>query len=165
MEITIRHSEPQDFAAVKAIYAQPSCYSGTLQHPYPSDAIWQERMAKADKDHYSLVAEVEGLIVGQLGLAVCSSPRRKHVANLGMGVLEQYQGKGVGSTLLAAALDLAINWLAVSRLELEVYVDNEAARKLYEKHGFVLEGTAKNYAFRNGQYADVYLMAKVVNRA
>ncbi|WP_444928219.1 GNAT family N-acetyltransferase [Microbulbifer sp. TRSA002] len=47
-------------------------------------------------------------------------------------------------------------------MELEVYTNNEQAIGLYKKYGFEVEGTAKNYAFRNGEYADVYLMAKVV---
>ena len=58
-------------------------------------------------------------------------------------------------------IKLAHDWLAVTRIELEVYVDNKAEVKLYKNHGFVIEGTATNYAFRNGEYVDVYLMAKV----
>ena len=50
----------------------------------------------------------------------------------------------------------------VSRIEIEVYTENQAAIGLYEKHGFVIEGTCRNYAFRNGQYVDAHLMARVV---
>lgn len=162
MEVTIRHSEPSDFAAVKAIYEQPSCYAGTLQHPYPSEALWQKRLADQGPNSYSLVAEIDGQIVGQIGMDVCTSPRRKHVSNIGMGVLETHQGKGIGSKLLEAMLHLATNWLAVKRIELEVYTDNLAGQALYRKHGFELEGTARQYAFRDGEYVDVHLMAKVV---
>ena len=58
-------------------------------------------------------------------------------------------------------VSLANNWLSVTRIELEVYVDNESAIKMYKNNGFVEEGTAKSYAFRNGEYVDVKLMAKV----
>lgn len=94
-------------------------------------------------------------------MEVFSNPRRKHVANIGMAVSESWQGKGVGSQLLEHALNLAEKWLVVRRIELEVYTDNEAAITLYRKHGFIIEGTAKSYAFRDGQYVDVHLMAKV----
>ncbi len=161
MNITIRHSEPQDYVAIKEIYQQPSCYAGTLQLPYPSEDKWQQRLSKSSDNVYSLVAELDGKIVGQIGMEVFSSPRRKHVANIGMAVSENVQGQGVGSKLIAAMIDLANNWLAVTRIELEVYTDNTAGKALYEKHGFVLEGTAKGYAFRDGQYVDTYLMAKV----
>ena len=47
------------------------------------------------------------------------------------------------------------------RLELEVYVDNEPAIRLYERFGFVREGTMRQYAFRDGVYVDAYLMARL----
>ncbi|WP_020583626.1 GNAT family N-acetyltransferase [Endozoicomonas elysicola] len=71
------------------------------------------------------------------------------------------QGQGIGSQLLEAAIELAEHWLAITRIELEVYTDNEAAVALYRKFGFEVEGTARGYAFRNGELADVYLMARV----
>lgn len=161
MDIKIRHSEKSDIAGIKEIYAQPSCYAGTLQLPYPSLDKWHQKLEKFPGNFHSLVAVVDGNIVGQIGMQVFTRPRRKHAANLGMGVSESYQGKGVGSKLLQSVLDLADNWLAVTRIELEVYTDNESAIQLYKKHGFVTEGRAKNYAFRNGEYVDVFLMAKV----
>jgi len=32
---------------------------------------------------------------------------------------------------------------------------------LYRKYGFVIEGTARAYAFRNGRYVDAYAMARI----
>lgn len=161
MKTTIRHSEIKDIEGIKEIYAQPSCYAGTLQLPYPSLDKWHKNLENLPENFHSLVAEVDGAIVGQIGLQVFTRPRRKHAANIGMGVSEAYRGKGIGSKLLQAALDLADNWLAVTRVELEVYTDNLNAIKLYKKHGFIKEGTAQKYAFRNGEYVDVYLMARV----
>jgi len=161
MDIIIRHSEHSDIAEIKAIYQQKSCYAGTLQLPFPSVDKWQKRFEQADNNFYSLVAEVDGEIVGQIGLDHFSNPRRRHVANLGMAVSENNQGQGVGDKLLSAMLDLANNWLAITRIELEVYTDNPAAIKLYQSKGFEIEGTAKAYAFRNGKYVDSHLMAKV----
>lgn len=162
MEITIRHSEPEDFAAIQAIYAQPSCFGGTLQLPYPSLDMWKKRLNNWGDDHFSLVAELNGQIVGQLGFEVSSRPRRKHAANFGMGVSEAHQGKGIGSKLIETMLDMAINWMQVKRIELEVYTDNDAAIALYKKHGFEIEGTARKHAFRDGQYVDTHFMAKLV---
>jgi putative acetyltransferase len=62
---------------------------------------------------------------------------------------------------MAAALDLADNWLNLHRLELEVYTDNPAAIHLYEKHGFVIEGTLRHFGYRNSEYVDAYKMARV----
>ncbi|MGB3634406.1 MAG: GNAT family N-acetyltransferase [Rubrobacteraceae bacterium] len=49
---------------------------------------------------------------------------------------DDWQGKGVGSALLEAALDLADNWLGVTRVRLQVYTDNKAGITLYERFGF-----------------------------
>ena len=162
MSITIRHSEKSDFEAIRDIYAQPSCYSNTLQLPFPSKDKWEQRLNDAPTNFYSLVAISDQKIVGQLGMQTQLNPRRSHVANFGMGVDESCRNKGVGTKLLKEALDMADNWLAITRIDLEVYTDNLVAKSLYEKFGFEVEGTARSYAFRNGQYADVFLMARVL---
>ena len=161
MDVTIRHTEPSDFEGVQSLYTQPSCYSGTLQLPYPSLSNWQARLANMGKDHYNLVALIDNQIVGQIGMIIMDNPRRKHVANIGMSVSHQLQNQGIGTQLLEAIIDLADNWLALKRIELEVYTDNPAAIALYKKAGFVIEGTAKAYAFRDGEYVDSHLMARL----
>ena len=77
-----------------------------------------------------------------------------------MAVRDDRQGQGVGTALLRAAVDLADQWLNLQRLELEVYVDNEPAVRLYRKFGFEIEGTLLRYAYRAGQYVDVYAMVR-----
>src|SRR6185436_6242636 len=89
------------------------------------------------------------------------SPRRAHVRHIGMAVRSEFQGKGVGNALMSALIEVADNWLNVSRLELTVFTDNERAIALYRKHGFELEGTHKAYALRAGRYADVHAMARI----
>ena len=163
MQITIRHAEPTDAPALRDLYAMPNAQAGTLQLPYPTLGLWQQRLEQSGA--VALVAEVEGLLVGQIVLHVEPNPRRKHVAGIGMGVRDDWAGKGVGSALMAAALDLADNWLNLHRIELTVFVDNEAALALYRKFGFVEEGRARDYAFRQGRYVDVFYMARVAGGA
>lgn len=162
MNIKVRHSQKEDISDIKNIYAQPSCYAGTLQLPYPSIDKWQNSLGETPDNFYSLVATDNEKVIGQVGMEVFSNPRRKHVSNIGMAVDEEFQNCGVGSKLLEAILALVINWLAIRRIELEVYTNNEGAIGLYKKFGFQIEGTAKNYAFRSGEFTDAHLMAKIV---
>ena len=62
---------------------------------------------------------------------------------------------------MQAAVDLADKWLNLVRLELDVYSDNEPAIKLYKKFGFVIEGTMSRYSFRDGEYIDTLMMARL----
>ena len=164
MPAVIRHAEPSDIDAIKAIYDQPSLYANTLQLPYQPVANWQ-RLYNAGSGFYNLVAELEGKVVGQLGMQVCQNPRRRHVAELGMGVREEYQGQGIGSALLRAALEMADNWLNIRRVELTVYPTNEAAIALYERFGFEVEAELTDYAFQYGNYVNVLAMARINSAA
>ncbi len=159
--IRIRHSEARDIAAIRDLYAQPSCMASTLQTPFPSLELWQARLGRLNEHFHSLVACRDQRILGQLGIEVFTAARRKHVANIGMAVDESARGQGVGSALLEAAIELCHDWLAVSRIELETYVDNTAAIALFRKHGFRIEGTGVGYAFRAGGHVDVHFMARL----
>jgi len=160
-KIKIRHAEPGDAAGLKAIYEQPSSLAGTLQLPFPSLAMWQQLLQNRSESHYDLIAEIGDQIVGNAGLEVNTRPRLKHAAHIGIAVHEAFRKQGVGSALLSEIIRLADGWLGVRRIELEVFVDNESAKALYSKHGFVAEGVASCYALRDGDYVDVLRMARV----
>jgi L-phenylalanine/L-methionine N-acetyltransferase len=159
LPMQIRHSEPRDIEAIRALYAQPSVYANTLQLPFPSAELWQQRLGCLHTHFHSLVADVDGRVLGQIGIERFESPRRAHAANIGLAVDESARGRGVGHALMSGAIELCFGWLGVRRIELEVYTDNRAAQALFLRHGFEREGTSLGYAFRAGRYADVYLMA------
>jgi len=162
MEITVRHSEPEDYEAMHRIFSGQRAIAGTLQMPFPRAETWRERLSEPPEGLYSLVACVEGEVVGEISLH--TSPTRwrmRHAGSIGMAVRDDWQGKGVGTALMEAALELADNWLNLTRIELSVYVDNAAGIALYEKFGFEVEGTHRRFAFRNGEYVDAYSMARL----
>ena len=159
--IEVRAREPRDAEALAAIAACPGVIAGTLQLPLRSVEVWRERLARQDPLVHGLVAELDGRVVGSLTLHLEANPRRRHTGGIGMGVHDAHQGQGVGSALLAAALDLADNWLGLERLELTVFVDNAPAIALYKRFGFEIEGTARRFAWRNGAYVDAYTMARL----
>lgn len=162
MNISIRRAEPTDYEAICQIFAGPQVVWGTLQLPFPSAESWRKRLADPPEGIFSLVASAESEVVGQLDLYTFPlHPRRRHVGQIGMAVRDDWQGKGVGTALLQAAIDVADNWLNLLRLELEVYTDNEPALHLYKKFGFLVEGTLAQFAYRHGQFVDVYKMARL----
>jgi putative acetyltransferase len=162
VEITIRHAEPGDADALHRIFSGPQVIAGTLQLPFPTRERWRERLSEISREGFFLVACADDELVGNLGLH--TSPARwrvRHAAEIGMSVRDDWQGKGVGTALMEAVLDLADNWLNLTRIELTVYTDNKAALALYEKFGFEIEGTHRRYAFRDGGYVDAYSIARI----
>lgn len=99
----------------------------------------------------------QGRVVGWCDSFPSSNPRLSHRAHLGMGLLPEYRGKGLGSQLLKAALAKAKEF-GLEKVELSVYTTNTAAVALYKKFGFVQEGLIKNYRKLDGQYFDCYIM-------
>jgi L-phenylalanine/L-methionine N-acetyltransferase len=162
INFTIRRAEPDDYKSMHQVWAGPKAVWGTLQLPFPSAELWRKRLAEPPEGTFNLVACAENEIIGQLGLHTFPNhPRRRHAGQIGMAVMDDWQGKGAGTALMQAAVDLADKWLNLTRLELDVYTDNEPAIRLYKKFGFVIEGTLVNYAYRDGQYVDTYTMARL----
>jgi L-phenylalanine/L-methionine N-acetyltransferase len=159
--LQIRRAEPDDYSAVYELFKNPKVYSGTLQLPYPSREQWRRRLAETSEGRYNLVAVVGDRVIGMVGVETFTRPRRSHVGRIGICVHDEWQGKGVGTALMRAILDLADNWLNLRRLELEVYADNESAIGLYERMGFEVEGTLRQHAFRDGQYVDSKMMGRL----
>lgn len=160
--INIRHAEPEDFESIRQILASRTSVWGTTQLPFPSAQQWRKRLVEPPAGLYNLVAIVENEVVGQLALSTFPNrPRRRHVGQLGMAVREDSHGRGVGTSLVEAATELADKWLNLIRLELEVYTDNEKAIRLYKKFGFQIEGTLAQFAFRDGSYVDAFVMGRI----
>ena len=162
---TVRHAEPNDYEAFQRIMAGPRVVRETMQLPFPSVERWRKALAEPAEGTFNLVACVDSddsEVVGQIYLgAFPHKPRRRHAGQIGMAVRDDWQGKGAGSALMQATVDLADKWLNLSRLELEVYTDNEPAVRLYKKFGFSVEGTLRRYAFRAGRFVDAYMMARL----
>ena len=86
---------------------------------------------------------------------------RAYAGTLGMMVHDAYAGRGAGTALMSAVIELADNWLNLKRLELGVYADNARAIALYERFGFEREGLSRAFAWRNGAYVDSISMARL----
>ena len=160
----IRRAEPGDYQAFAATFSGERTYRGTLQMPFPSQEMWKKRLAEPDPNSVVLVVEADGEVIANAGLHPAQSVdirRRRHAMTFGMAVRDDWQGKGVGTKLMSALVDLADNWFGALRLELTVYTDNAPAIALYRKFGFEVEGTHRAYALRDGRLVDTYAMARL----
>ncbi|ELG2045031.1 GNAT family N-acetyltransferase [Vibrio fluvialis] len=161
MDIHIRPTEVSDARALCDIYSQPKAQRETLQLPHPSLAMWQKRLETIPAGVFSFVAEVDGRVVGNIGMQVSQRERTAHCASFGIGVHDEFHGHGIGSQLIETVLNLADNWLNIKRIQIEVNSDNAAAIACYKKFGFEIEGEAKCSVFREGEFISTYYMARI----
>lgn len=162
MEIIVRPMEQADADALAEMRIQRGVMETTLGIPSFSRKNG-ESMADFmvnNTDTHAFVAEVEGKVVGSAGLGIARGVRRAHVASIGMSVHKDYQGKGIGTKLMEAMIDLADNWLMVLRIELEVFLDNDDAIRFYERFDFQREGIKRYDAVKNGEYCDILMMGR-----
>jgi L-phenylalanine/L-methionine N-acetyltransferase len=158
--VVIRATRPDDSEQIAALACLPGYRFGTLRLPHQTPEMtrkWIENQAPGD---LSLMVVHDGTIIGNGGLSRFQG-RRAHAAGLGMGIHDDWCGRGIGSRLLRELLTVADNWLDLKRIELTVYVDNARAITLYERCGFAVEGTHRAFAFRDGAYVDAHAMARL----
>jgi len=78
-----------------------------------------------------------------------------HVGLFGITIRKSHRGLGIGTTLLHKTIQLAIESLPdLEILTLSVFSDNEKAKKMYQKVGFIPYGSLPNGVIRDGEHSD-----------
>ena len=105
-----------------------------------------------------VVALLAGKVIGWCDICPIGRPVYAHGGVLGMGIIAEHRGRGIGEALMRAALDQARE-RGLTRVELTVRADNERAVALYRKIGFQDEGVKRKAIRVDGRYIDVACMA------
>ncbi|WP_407080331.1 GNAT family N-acetyltransferase [Bradyrhizobium roseum] len=104
-------------------------------------------------------ASLEQRLVGVVGLRAHAEVKLRHKAVIwGMYVRREARQYGIGQRLIEAAVAHASN--DVEQIQLAVVTENEAARRLYAKAGFIEYGHQINALKHGGRYYDDILMVK-----
>lgn len=119
------------------------------------------QMLSRNKEDALAVAILDKQVVGYIILRGETIPRVKHRASIVIGVHEVARGKGVGQALFSFIHVLASEW-GLHRLELTVMAHNETAIHVYQKMGYVIEGTRKHSLVVNGEFVDEVALAKIL---
>jgi RimJ/RimL family protein N-acetyltransferase len=70
-----------------------------------------------------------------------------------------HPGQGYGRGLLRAVARAVFQETEAHRLWLNVFPENQRARRVYEAFGFVMEGVARESAFSRGAHRDVAILS------
>ena len=82
--------------------------------------------------------------------------RRVHLKR----IVAKDAGQGAGTRLLSSALDWLYTETETNRVDLDLFVENERARRTYERLGFVVEGRLRDYHRSvDGRIRDALIMS------
>lgn len=118
---------------------------------------YRSRHAQEDRLDLAVVDRATGRCVGEAVL----NEWNDNAASVNLRILigRAGQGRGLGSEAVALTVRYGFEVLGLHRIELEVYAFNPRARRVYEKAGFVREGTRRQVFRFDGQWVDAEVMA------
>ncbi len=145
-----------ELLAVADAVARERRFLAMLQAPPPEEAFAFYRSVLAEGQcHVALDGQ---RVVGWCDVLPSFGESRRHVGTLGIGLLPEFRGRGIGTQLLQTAVATA--WArGLTRIELTVREDNHNARALYEHLGFEHEGLKRRSMLVDGKYYDCHSMA------
>jgi len=110
-----------------------------------------------DNNLYIIII-MDDILVDVLSFGGGGRPRVRHSGELAMSVRKDYWGLGLGGQLLDTLIKWAIEGKIVTKINLRVRNDNHRAIRLYERKGFIKEGTIRKGIIMNGRYFDLFWM-------
>ncbi|HKX09617.1 MAG TPA: GNAT family N-acetyltransferase [Stellaceae bacterium] len=160
-EVVIRAIEEADVAGYRdclGVVEREQIYLGLVDAPeLEACANWMKTVR--GRDFPFVVARAGETVVGWCDIAPNERIGYQHVGRLGMGLLPDWRGRGIGARLLSAALANA-DRIGLERVELEVFLGNGPAQRLYRRFGFIVEGAKRKARKLDGRYDDHILMAR-----
>ena len=110
---------------------------------------------------FYLIALDAGRVIGMLDLHAGKRAHEMHAAKLGISIVKDWRGRGVGRALMKEAIAKTKEWEGFCRIELDVVPWNSNAVALYQSLGFVIEAVKRKGVNLRGKPEDELQMALV----
>jgi RimJ/RimL family protein N-acetyltransferase len=122
---------------------------------------WQDDVTKRqERDHvfaFNIRTLADDRLIGFVTLWISNWASGE--AGVGIGLGQQAdRGRGYGTDALRLVLHYAFAELNLARVSLEAFAHNARGIRSYQKAGFTLEGTQREWARRDGRRTDVISM-------
>lgn len=165
--VVLRPADGRDAARLRMLMADPevtrltgSAHSSeeltTDRWPVEELVEVYDRWARADdRIVWAVVERRSGEVVGE-ALLMDHEPGNR---SCGFRIwISGARDRGLGTAATRLAVGHAFDGLGLHRVQLEVYAFNPRARRVYEKVGFVHEGTQREALLFDGEWVDLHLM-------
>lgn len=164
MSFSIRQLQPDDWKIWKKIRLE-----ALQNHPEAFGASYNEYLNRIEDDYranlretFVLGAFAAGALVGTARFNADRAEKQKHRGYMTAVYLKkEHRGRGIAGTLIEGIAEHARG--RVIQLHCGVAVENTAAVKLYERHGFMIYGTEPRTIMVDGKYYDEYFMVRVLD--
>ncbi len=104
--------------------------------------------------------EVNGKAVGSIGLYPQSDIHEKN-AEMGYWLAEEYWGKGIMTKAIREIVDYGFETFDIIRIFARPFSTNLRSQRTLEKAGFKLEARLYKALFKNGEFMDELIYAKL----
>jgi ribosomal protein S18 acetylase RimI-like enzyme len=150
----------ESFHKTVGIVARERRYIGFVEPPSLEMTRGFVRRILQDGGVQVLAVTPDEAVVGWCDIVRKALEGFRHSGTLGMGLLPEYRGQGLGERLAVEAIRSAQR-IGIERIELDVFASNARAIALYRKLGFVVEGVKRRARKLDGAYEDNVFMALV----
>ncbi|KPG73800.1 GNAT family N-acetyltransferase [Enterococcus sp. RIT-PI-f] len=168
IQLDIREAQGADAAGVLAASQQLALETDFLLMDdnglaLPEALLAQELEALAEADNYMLLLALDGdRVIGLASIKGHNEYQLAHVGEVGISILKEYWGLGLGTILLEELLVWVSACGVLTRIELTVQARNQRAIGLYQKFAFDTEGCMKQAVqTKEGDKVDVLMMARL----
>jgi uncharacterized protein (DUF952 family)/RimJ/RimL family protein N-acetyltransferase len=117
-------------------------------------ATRSEQVGRGEKHLFTIIEAHSGRPVGSADIRPDEASFR---ADIGLWIGQSYQGLGYGSAVIHWLVAYGFDQLGLEKIEGYVFCGNLASRRIFEKNGFLLEGTIRNALQKQGQARDEWL--------
>ncbi len=131
-------------------------------HPYTeTDAIeWLQARDNPTEEGLYLAIDVDGQAVGGVACRLQNDVECR-TGDIGYWLGEPYWGRGIVTEAVQILTEYIFDDLDLVRLQASVFAWNPASGRVLEKAGYQLEGHLKKAAFKDGQFVDKLVYAKI----
>jgi RimJ/RimL family protein N-acetyltransferase len=161
-KITLREFLPEDLESLVALLNNVNVtryLSTRLPFPYSeSDATWW--ISDGSKQGIIRAITVDEALVGCVG-AEAGGFEESRTAEIGYWIGEPYWGAGYATVALRELTQTVFSETDIVRLSAQVFSANLASMRVLEKCDYEFEGILRKGCYKEGQYYDKHIYAKV----
>ena len=163
-QVTLRDWKIEDSVIIPKLANNKNIWDEVRdEFPFPyreSDAINFINKVKENKSTFSKAIEYKNSLVGSITIKVNDDILR-FSGVLGYWISPDYWNKGIATDAIKQITELGFSQLKLVRIYAKVFSTNQASIKALEKSGYIKEGLFSKAVFKNGQFYDQVLYAKI----